>query len=88
MRTTTKRTEPAHVVSEHVDTCDRCGKPSGDDYAGLDTSFVTIRHEHGTRYPEGGSMEAQVVDCCPACWKAHVLPALRALGFSTRTEDW
>lgn len=48
---------------------------------------VTIESTHNTHYPEGGSVEGVVFDCCPACFKTKVQPALEALGLVPRVKD-
>lgn len=48
---------------------------------------IRLFFKEGSSYPEGASIEAQVIDCCSKCWEEAVLPALALLGFEVRTED-
>ncbi len=67
-------------------TCDFCGAtiPNRD----YEFTEVTLQCDEGTRYPEGGSGEKTIFDCCAKCWGDKVMPALRALGGEPRTEEW
>ena len=67
-------------------TCDFCGAevpPRRREFR-----EVTLQCDEGSAYPEGGQGEKTIFDCCPACWDGKVLPALRALGATPRTEEW
>ena len=58
---------------------------------GYDFSEVTIQSSVGSRYPDAGDGITTTIDCCPTCWTARVLPALRALlapGAEPHTEEW
>lgn len=65
-------------------TCDVCGKEIKQ--GPWDGSEITIRAEIGDQYPEGDFREAQGFDCCPACWKTKIRPALEAAGAKFR--EW
>lgn len=67
-------------------TCDFCGKtihPQGHEY-----TEISLQREDITRYSECGSGNKTIFDCCGGCWDSKVIPALRALGASPRTEEW
>lgn len=92
MKTVTKRTEPAREVEDVALTCDRCGKPCDDREArGYNVKEAVVMAEWGQSYgTDGGSKERIVFDCCVACFKKIVVPAMIDLGFTMRTEetDW
>jgi len=91
VKATTKRKE-TREVEDYKYTCDKCGKPCGRDeeVGSYDVSDVTIEYETGTNFPGSRNTCTTVIDCCSACFKAHVLPALKNIGFTPRTEetDW
>jgi hypothetical protein len=77
-------------------TCDLCGAeedkstrwPNPEPY---DFNEVTISHEHGSRYPEGGYSQKISLDICPTCFKEHIIPALEAIAkkkFEYKEIDW
>lgn len=88
MRTVTKR-KVTREEANYSDTCDKCGKPSGDCEATdrYDVQEVEIVMKLGSSYPGDYSATHTVVDCCTECFTKHVLPALVALGFKPREED-
>lgn len=49
---------------------------------------VRLLFKDGKNYGgDGAAITAQVIDCCSACWRDAVVPALLALGFEVREED-
>jgi hypothetical protein len=83
------KTVPVPATTKEVvdkTTCDFCGeKLKARRY---ERNEVTLQHEEGSHYPEGGSGTRTVFDCCSDCWDSKVMPALKALGASPRVEDW
>lgn len=82
----------AHIAKkiEIFYTCDKCGKPCGDDEetrSCYDVSKAQIFKLEGDQFPEGRFVERTEIDCCVQCFDEFVVPALAALGFKTRTED-
>jgi len=66
--------------------CDRCGETIKS-RSGWDGSEVEIQAKIGDVFPETDARDVQEVDCCISCWKRHVVPALRALGFAIQERD-
>lgn len=62
------------------------GEPGGQLHI-TNVSKVKIEGQEGTNYPEGSNIDTTIIDCCVACFEAHVLPALKALGFNPRYEN-
>lgn len=67
-------------------TCDFCGEEIKPERYSFDQ--VKLERNEGDVFPEGGSGEKTVFDCCPSCWGSKVEPALRALGGKPRVERW
>ncbi len=88
MRTTTKTTIPAREIAEHKDACDRCRTVLQSRYRSHgEYEVVAIERVKGWSWPGESSSDSLVIDCCPACFDAYVLPALVALGFTPREEE-
>lgn len=104
MRIHRKERKPVEqdVVVESAAVCDLCarrqdhgGRTSVYDLGvnwtrtGHDVDEVTIGHRWGSHYPEGDFTQAVFTDCCGACFRDKVRPALEALGckFSTVESD-
>lgn len=76
--------------------CDLCGAKSTDhdswdkrgDWVFEENTEVTISIDEKSRNPEGGRSDAIHYDCCPACFKAKVVPALEALGLKPREKGF
>lgn len=94
MKTTKKRHVPGYTENVSVITCDKCGEPAGADVkAGereTESTVISTEARYDEKYEHSGEAETVEVDCCAKCFRAHVLPALEALGFKPRTEkrDW
>lgn len=75
------------TTKEDVDrtACDFCG--ANIEQRRYDRDDVTLAHEAGVFYPEIGTGNRTMVDCCGNCWRGKVLPALRVMGANERTED-
>lgn len=78
-------------VEEEIETtcCGKCGAPSGDyeKRGGYDRDEARLELDSGTVYPEGGTIDRVIFDCCVRCFKEHVIPALVALGFTPREYE-
>jgi hypothetical protein len=73
------------VVADRT-TCDFCGATIPT--SGYEFAEVTLQCDEGSRYPEGGSGEKTIFDCCANCWGSKVMPAMRALGAEPRIQKW
>lgn len=86
--------EQVHTHTETTVVCDLCGAEARDgewgNRATATRTEVTLSVEEKTQYPDYGFMKGTAYDCCPACFKDKVQPALEALGLKPRaTElDW
>ncbi len=66
--------------------CDFCGKESKNanhdenpwETDGLDTDSVTIQHKQGNYWGNDGDSNTLDADMCPSCFRAKLLPWLRA----------
>lgn len=58
--------------------CDFCGKETThkDREIGNNANGATLRRIDRIAYPEGGREICDIVDCCPGCWDAVVIPFL------------
>jgi hypothetical protein len=83
-----KRTETREVEVVYQVDCDLCGQQIRSKI--YDVDEVTITHECGQRFPDGGHLEIFDPDICSKCWVEKVLPALRAIGLNTqyRENSW
>lgn len=72
-----------------VVVCDRCGADVETLNVGDREDEVTIVAELGDhhRWEDGDDRKVTRVDCCSACWTAHVVPALERIGFVIRTRE-
>jgi len=86
MKTTKKRHVPAHYVDDEKIVCDLCGKPAG--YSQYSHGGPEVEIKKTTRDPYEPTGTYIAVDCCHECFDAKVLPALVALGFKPREEDY
>lgn len=86
MKTTATVQVPATVRSEDRYTCDRCGAPCGYDEPDADGAERRVRIESEKR--DALEVERRAIDCCFRCFEEHVVPALAALGFRARAEDF
>ncbi len=66
--------------------CDFCGESTApkDFY---DRSEVELVARIGSSYPEGDNRTVYEIDCCVACFRAKVRPAIEALGVKFRERD-
>lgn len=90
MAKTTTETKYEATRRTTVITCDLCQAGAKDgwwDSDGYSHDEVQIESSHNTNSPSGGSYEKVIYDCCPACFKAKVVPALEALGLKPREEE-
>lgn len=81
---------PARTEQRSTTQCDLCGAPSGwfeKSDGAYQVAEVEIEMVTGARYPECDATTRTIVDCCTACFKAKVIPALVALGFTPREEE-
>ena len=78
---------PAATRTESETFCDLCETRLGHDWDS-EYDVVKIEHERGSRYSGSGNAETVQVDCCPACFESKVVPALLAIGFTPRREEW
>jgi len=85
---------PAHEVHlfSHI-SCDLCGATTDDreDWRGVhgyDKYFATIQLEDGVNYPESGHGVRTIVDICPSCFTAKLLPWIESQGAKPRVEKW
>jgi hypothetical protein len=75
-------------------TCDLCGTIEGSKdwlQEHYDYNDVTVSHEHGSRFPEGGHGEELKLDICPKCFTSKVLPFLENLAkdkLEYKEIDW
>lgn len=91
MKTTTKVLQPAREINIHKCTCDKCHAPSGEaECISPKIRTVIIRCDEGESRVDGGNSMLTTIDCCTSCFHRVVVPALLALGFTTRQEyrDW
>ena len=78
MKTTTTKVKTVHE-HVHVITCDLCRTRIAS--AADDQDEVTIEHVWGA------SHDVTIFDCCSACFRTRVFPALEALGLKAREES-
>jgi hypothetical protein len=50
-------------------------------------AHVNISASYGSHFPEGTDMHTDIIDVCPECWKAVVVPFFTGLGAKVREED-
>ena len=81
MKKETKRLVAAHYETDTEYVCDRCGKPAG--Y----TAEPEIEIKRTLRGYEN-SGDVVEIDCCGECFDQHVVPALKAIGFTPREWDY
>jgi len=87
---TTKRTVPAHEVTEFVScTCDLCGaKTTSFTSAGevnwigdpFNYHFVTVQQQKGTMYPSDNFSRVWSYHLCPTCYRDKLVPFLESQG--------
>ena len=68
-------------------TCDLCGvKITTDTY---EVDEVTVKHQYGHSYPEGGFGQEVEVDMCGECFESKLMPWLSSQGVTQLVErDW
>lgn len=92
-----KTVEVPATTKQELDktTCDLCGKEAkrgyweSSSYEVNDTEIeVTIKHEDGYNYPEGGNGTKYSVDMCPDCFKERLIPWLESQGCKAERKEW
>lgn len=81
---------PARTREEHTRFCDLCGAAvrGRHEQPGYGFDVVTIARENGYSVPGSGDCATRLVDCCVGCFESKVEPALEALGFVWREEEY
>lgn len=67
-------------------TCDLCGEEIRKDSYKVDE--VSIKHQTGEAFPEGGDMEETTVDMCGKCFDEKLVPWLKSQGAQLSTREW
>ncbi len=82
-------------------TCDICGHTvdydaAGDHHEGdrhgwtrdsYDIAAVVMKHQTGSSYPEGTTVESSIFDVCPKCWEKVIVPFMATHGAKPREEE-
>jgi uncharacterized protein (DUF983 family) len=88
-----KEMTSTHTYDSVVErVCDLCGHTvSGEEWEdspSYDIDETEIRHKEGSSCPDGGSGVECIIDLCPRCFKAKLVPWLKEQGVVVKYKEW